>query len=170
MRAALFLCYNTHAMTKDRTEWLVYILILFALIGLFDASYMTASHFSNSAVYCSLFEGCDVVLASKYATLAGIPIALIGAVYYFFVFAGATIGLITKKESIIRTVARVTTLGFIASLVLVYLQIFVIGSLCQFCMISAATSTLLFIAGMLILAGKGGANVTSSHNETETVQ
>lgn len=157
-------------MTKTKFGWLIYALAILALIGLLDATYLTASHLTNTAVTCSLFEGCDIVLSSKYAEIAGIPTALYGAAFYFLVFAGATIGLITSKRSIIVWTARFTTLGFLASLFLLHLQVFVIGSLCQFCMISVVTSTLLFITGLFFLFGKGGLTNTSSLNELETQQ
>ncbi|MEX0935161.1 MAG: vitamin K epoxide reductase family protein [Candidatus Paceibacterota bacterium] len=150
--------------------WLVYVLIFLGLIGLLDATYLTASHFGDTAVTCSLFEGCDVVLQSRYATIAGIPIALLGGIYYFSIFAGATIGYVLRRRDIIRGVAYLTIIGFLVSLVLVYIQIWMIGSLCQFCIISAVISTLLFICGILIIRGKKGGNITSSLNEAQTEQ
>ena len=53
-----------------------------------------------------------------------------------------------QNQSVLRFAASTTIVGLVASAYFVSLQLFVIKSICQYCMISAGTSTLLFITGM----------------------
>jgi len=64
--------------------------LLFSLIGLADAIYLTVEHLSGRSVRCTL-SGCSEVLSSPYATVRGIPLAAIGAFAYFTVFSLATL-------------------------------------------------------------------------------
>ncbi len=51
-------------------------LALVALAGLADASYLTAEHLSGNSVRCMIVSGCDAVLQSSHATVAGgVPVA-----------------------------------------------------------------------------------------------
>lgn len=127
---------------------LITLLILFSLVGLIDAGYLTYQHYANIVPPCPAnlpFFECGGVLTSKYATMWEVPTALLGVVYYAFVaFLALLTALSTKKIWQILTILF-TTAGFLVSLYLVYLQLFVIGALCFYCMISAAISSTLFV-------------------------
>src|SRR3989338_11329932 len=122
-----------------------------ALVGLSDASYLTAKHYLGTPINCSIFGDCDKVTTSAYSAIWGIPVALFGAIYYIFIFLLAIWYLDSKKESILYFIASATAVGFLASVWFLYLQLFVIGALCLYCIISAITSTLLFITGLIVL-------------------
>jgi uncharacterized membrane protein len=112
---------------------------------------LTAKHYSGGGLKCPIFEGCDQVAASPYATVAGLPLALFGAVYYLAILLSVVAYLDTRRESVLLLTAWFTAVGFIASVWFVYLQVFVIQAICFYCMVSAATSTLLFLVGMAAL-------------------
>ncbi|OGZ44486.1 MAG: hypothetical protein A3J55_04590 [Candidatus Ryanbacteria bacterium RIFCSPHIGHO2_02_FULL_45_17b] len=123
-----------------------------AFIGFMDAAYLTAKHYVGEIPPCSLASGCETVLTSPYATLGGnIPIALVGASYYLALFVGGIIYADTKNIAVLKTTAYFTTAGFVTSVILVSLQMFVIHALCLYCIASAITSTVLFILGVVIL-------------------
>lgn len=116
---------------------------LVALIGLIDAVYLTVKHLRNEVVPCSLVEGCEKVLSSSYAEIGGVPIAAFGAVAYFLAFSFAVLAAYGNRMT--WTLFRVqVTLMAAYTLWLLYLQAFVIGAFCQFCLISAATTLILF--------------------------
>ena len=115
-----------------------------ALIGLLDAAYLTAKHYSGTPITCSLIEGCDRVTKSPYAVLFGIPVALLGVAYYALVVFGAGFFLFTQHRPFLTYTMALTPFGFLASLYFIYLQVWVIGALCAYCLISAAASTALF--------------------------
>lgn len=126
--------------------------LLIALIGFADAAYLTLKHYTNAIPPCSLVQGCETVLTSPYATIAGnIPIALVGTAYYLILFVLSVAYLDTKKTALIKSAAYLTWAGLLASAGLVTLQFLVIEAICLYCIASAVSSTILFILGMVIL-------------------
>lgn len=115
-----------------------------ALIGLADAVYLTVHHFTSEPVPCSLVTGCETVLTSSYAEIAGIPLAAFGALAYFVAFSLALLAAYGNRLlwTLFGTQAAIMS---IFTIWLLYLQAFVIGAFCQFCLISAATSFSLLI-------------------------
>jgi uncharacterized membrane protein len=136
-------------------KWIIFAFIVVSLLGFLDATYLTVKHYLGTPIECSIFEGCEKVTASPYATVAGIPVALLGAIYYLAIFLLTVAYLDTKREAIMSFAARLTPIGFLASLWFVYLQLFVIKAICPYCVISAATSAILFILGILVVKYKG---------------
>lgn len=125
--------------------------ICLSLIGFFDAAYLAMEHFRGVPVTCSIFSGCEKVTASRYATIGPVPVALLGLIYYIIILLGAIVFIDTGQREIIYTLSWFTAVGFLASAWFVYLQLFVIKAVCPYCMISAATSTALFILGAYII-------------------
>lgn len=122
-----------------------------ALVGLADAVYLTVQHVTGQSVRCTIVSGCSEVLSSSYASFNGIPLALIGAVAYFTVFSLAILA--AFGYPFVRRLLAVTVgLMFLTTLWLLYLQAFVIGHFCQFCLLSAAVTTVL--TGLVMMASR----------------
>jgi uncharacterized membrane protein len=130
---------------------LVWAFIIIGFLGFLDATFLTAEHYLGSLLNCPLFGGCEKVTTSPYAVIGGIPVALIGAIYYLAIFILGIVYFDTKHARILRFAANLTPLGLIASLWFLHLQIFVIKALCFYCLVSLMTSTLLFIFGLFFL-------------------
>lgn len=124
--------------------WIKIAAIVTSLAGLADSSYLTSKHFAGSSVPCNLFSGCETVLSSSYSEFFGIPTALFGAVAYFTAFS---LALLTYfgRERLWSLFGMLASLMFVFSVWFVYLQAFVIKAFCQYCLVSAATSVLLFL-------------------------
>ena len=121
-----------------------------ALIGLADAIYLTIKHYMGEAVPCSIVEGCEQVLTSSYAEIAGIPLAIFGAAAYFVAFALATLAAFGSVRAWMLFGVQVVLMTIFTAW-LIYLQAFVIEAFCQFCLLSAGTTLTLF---MIYLASK----------------
>ena len=119
-----------------------------SVIGFVDASYLTVKHYLGS-INCSIFSGCEEVLNSQYSVVAGVPIAVVGSLYYLTLFLLTVAYLDTKREFLLRITAYIVAAGFIASLAFVLLQIFVIKALCLYCLISAAITATLFVLSLI---------------------
>ena len=130
------------------TPWLI---LLLGFLGFIDTLYLTYEHFTGTSVNCSILNGCDKVLTSSYSSILGVPLALIWTLYYLLVLALTAAYLGQKNKAVIKYLLGLTSLGLIISLFLVYLQFFVLRALCLYCMISAASSTLLFILTKIYL-------------------
>ena len=57
-----------------------------ALVGAAIAAYLTYVHYSHTAPIC-VNSGCETVQKSKYAELAGVPVALLGLIAYVAIIA-----------------------------------------------------------------------------------
>lgn len=133
----------TEAGPRDRARMWDVLTALVALVGLFDASYLTIEHLSGRSVRCMIVSGCDEVLQSSYATVVGhVPVAALGAFAYFTVFSLTVLALFGYAGAR-RLVAPVVAVMFLATLWFVYLQAFVINAFCVYCLLSAAVTTTL---------------------------
>ena len=117
---------------------------LVSLVGLADSIYLTVEHVSGRSVRCTITSGCSEVLSSPYATVRGIPLAGIGAVAYFIVFSLATLAAFGYKGTG-QLLTVIVGAMFLTTLWLFYLQAFVIGHFCQFCLLSALVTTTLTV-------------------------
>ena len=115
-----------------------------SLIGLADSIYLTVEHVTGRSVRCTIVAGCSEVLSSQYAVVAGVPLALIGAAAYFSVFSLATLAAFGYRPAA-KLLTVLVIMMFLVSLWLIYLQAFVIHAFCQFCLLSAAVTTVLTV-------------------------
>ena len=106
-----------------------------AVIGLADSGYLTVKHLRGDYIRCG--DDCSAVLGSKYADVAGVPLAAVGAIAYFAVFVAAALAALGHSIAR-RLVALITIPMALTSLWLVYLQAFIIHSFCRYCLLSAA--------------------------------
>jgi uncharacterized membrane protein len=130
-----------------RSMYLFIAAALLALIGLADSIYLTIKHLTGGIVPCSLTNGCEQVLNSEYATIAGLPLAGAGAFAYFCAFSLATLAIFGYQVA--RTLLFYLVLLMLAfSIWLFIVQAFMLHAFCQFCLLSAATTLLLTITVM----------------------
>ena len=122
--------------------------VFVALCGLADAVYLTVHHYTEEKVPCSIISGCEQVLTSQYAEMFGIPTALFGALAYFVAFCLALLAAFGNRKMWF-VYGLMTTVMFIFTVYLVYLQGIVIEAFCQFCLLSAITTTVLFIIALV---------------------
>jgi uncharacterized membrane protein len=120
-----------------------------ALLGLADATYLTASHFAGETVTCFGAGNCSEVLSSSYAKIGPVPLAAFGVFAYFVAFSAATLAAFGMARARMVLMIAVAAM-FLASLWLLYVQAFLLHSFCTYCLLSAA---LIFgLAGLVIVA------------------
>ncbi|HEY2865900.1 MAG TPA: vitamin K epoxide reductase family protein [Pyrinomonadaceae bacterium] len=130
-----------------------YVAVVVSIIGLIDAIYLTIHYYTAEPVPCTITGGCEMVLTSAYAEVAGLPLAAFGATAYFIAFA---LALLTVYGNLMTwTMFGALTLLMAAfSGYLIYVQAEYIHAFCQFCMLSAGTSFTLFILFLVSLAAR----------------
>jgi uncharacterized membrane protein len=114
------------------------------LVGLGIATYLVIVHYTGAEPVCAVNHGCETVQKSKYADLAGVPVALIGLIGYISILATF---LVRGENGRLLRVAM-TAIGFAFSAYLTYLELFEIHAICQWCVGSAVIMTLLLIASV----------------------
>lgn len=135
------------------SRYFLYVLLGLSFLGFLDASFLTAEHYLGGTVPCSLGQ-CEAVLNSSYSTAWGVPVAIFGALFYFFVLASAFFVWETGKKEITGLLLPAGFLAFLASFYFVYLQFFVLHALCWYCLFSALLSTAIFIVTVTLYAKK----------------
>ena len=111
------------------------VLLVLAVLGLLISAYLTWTHFAGLAPICTGGgEGCETVQSSRYAVLLGVPVALLGLIAY----SGLIISAALWGQAGIYLGFLISLVGTLFSAYLTYLEIFVIGALCQWCLASAA--------------------------------
>ena len=128
-----------------------------ALVGLIDSAYLTVHHLTAEPVPCSLVAGCETVLTSEYAVVGGVPLAAIGALAYFVAFSLAILAAFGNRTMWMVFGAQVVVMSLVTAYLL-YLQAYIIGAFCQFCLLSALTTfTMLVIFIVSRLSGRSKA-------------
>jgi len=128
---------------------------LIALIGIVVATYLTYIETTDTTAVCGPVGDCNTVQQSKYAVLFGlIPVGLLGLVGYL-VIIGAWSAARLRSDNVADW-AKVSLLamavgGTVFSIYLTFLEPFVIGASCMWCLTSAVTITLI----MLLSTGPG---------------
>jgi len=112
-----------------------------AVIGLGIAGYLTAVHFAGGTPACAVAHGCATVQQSKYAELAGVPVALLGLLGY----AGVLASLARDGESARTVTAFLSLAGFGFSGWLTYVEVARLDAICSWCVASAVCMTLLAV-------------------------
>lgn len=128
-----------------------YIFLFLSALGFMDASFLTIKHYNRDPFSCPIFGGCEEVTSSAYSEVFGVPIALFGVLYYTTIFILSLYSLLKEEERPLLLASAFTVAGLLSSAYLVYIMFFVLNAICFYCLISAITSTLLFVAGAVNL-------------------
>ncbi|MFQ5942490.1 MAG: vitamin K epoxide reductase family protein [Anaerolineales bacterium] len=135
--------------TFSGRSWSIPIL---SLIGLGISIYLFYITASEAEAFCGPLGDCNAVQTSEYAKLFGlIPVGLIGVLGFGAILVTWMVGRFSESKraaSAIRTLLWLTVAGTLFSLYLTFLEPFVIGATCSWCLVSA-----LLITALLWLAG-----------------
>jgi uncharacterized membrane protein len=118
------------------------VVAVLALAGVGVAGYLTWVHYRPAQLVCYISSGCETVQHSTYAELIGIPVALLGLVAYLLLFASAFL-----RGFLVAAAAVTVALGGLAFAAwLVYVQGWILGAWCVWCVTSDVVLTLLTAA------------------------
>ena len=132
------------AAAKGRPDWVV---VGLALLGVGVAGYLTALKLGdNQAFLCRDGSGCDIVQASRYSLLAGVPTALWGAALYLVI---AVLAALPRTARRWQAAFMLASAAVAFSLYLTYLSLFVIGATCPYCLASGVIAVLLLVVMVL---------------------
>lgn len=130
---------------------LLFFMMAIAFVGFVDATYLTVQHFQGGVLPCTIASGCDVVTTSKYSMIFGYPVAMFGVIGYVSILLMIMLWFDVRKRQILWIVSGLCLFAFLASAYFVYLQVGVLKAICEYCMLSAITSTLLFLCGLFLM-------------------
>lgn len=116
---------------------LKYSIFSLSFITLFISFYLTKLSYSTS-MYCPIFNGCDLVLTSKYNKIFGIPISVFGIIYSLLLI----ILFYIKKTKILLLISPI---GTTIALILLYIQFFILKAICFYCTIADIIFVIIFV-------------------------
>lgn len=142
---------------KWPSDWQVRLIQLLAVPGLIIAFYLLLYHNGNLVSVCrpSSWDDCGKVSGpdAPYSAIGPIPVALIGLVGYALVFLVAWLKdwwpLLDEYSP--EVLVALTGFAFLFSLGLTGLELFVIGAICRFCVISALIITVMLVLSISYL-------------------
>ena len=112
-------------------RWLL-ALVALAVLGL-------DLYMSSKGIHLCPYEGCRVVSSTPFATLLGYPLVLWGIVFFAVAF------LLAPSNALF---ALWSSIGMGFSLYMIYLQVFVVGKLCQLCLFVEAVVFVMFLSSL----------------------
>jgi uncharacterized membrane protein len=136
---------------KGAPGWLIPLL---SIIGIGVAGYLSYVELNQVEAVCGPIGNCNTVQQSKYATLFGfLPIGVLGVMGYLAIiilWLARLLDLPGYTRILNLALFGITLFGILFSIYLTFLEPFVIGATCIWCISSAVIMTILF----LLAAGK----------------
>jgi uncharacterized membrane protein len=124
-------------MTERRIRVAIAVL---ALAGAGIASYLLYERYSGGRILCTS-GGCETVQHSRYAKIAGVPVALFGLLGYVGLFVTAVL----RGETARAVAVAIALSAFAFSLYLLVIQLAVIHAICVWCVSSDVIVTLITV-------------------------
>ena len=118
------------------------------LVGLGIATYLAYVEITHVDALCGPIGECNIVQTSSYALMLGIPVAVLGVVYYL------AVGALWLGQTYLRgrwanltklALLGLTFFGVLFSIFLTLLELFVVRAICSWCLGSAVTATVLML-------------------------
>jgi len=134
----------------DARRWLV---VAVAAAGVVVSGVLAWSRWAGAAVpLCAGGSGCDIVQASRYSMVLGVPTAFWGTLLFAAVGALALWGLTAQRwlAAFVLAVAAVAFSGYLTGV-----SLLVIGAACVWCLVSAAL-TVALLGAVLTTRPPGG--------------
>ncbi|MEM7402647.1 MAG: vitamin K epoxide reductase family protein [Myxococcota bacterium] len=118
---------------------------LLSLLGLAVALYLAYVEASHNSVVCGPVGNCAAVQQSEYAKLLGVPVAYLGVLAYVAILWAWICAKVAKQGLLARAANWFVWLtsvgGVLFSIYLTFLEPFVIGATCAWCLTSAVVIT-----------------------------
>lgn len=116
-------------------------LVATAAVGVGVAGYLTYIHYAGIDPFCSAISDCERVQSSEWATVGGLPVALLGLLGYVALMA--SVWLRREEGRAVTAYFAYVAVGF--SAYLTYLELFEIHAICQWCAVSAVIALVLAV-------------------------
>jgi uncharacterized membrane protein len=129
-------------------------LVVFALLGLIDATYITYEKLSGLIPPCSAHFQCETVLTSSWSSIGPVPLSVLGMFFYLSFLIVAIVHYVFPANRKL-TPLLLFILGIIGSLFSFFL-IFLMGKIlhawCAYCLLSALNCQVLFLLSSAVFA------------------
>ncbi len=100
---------------------------------------------------------CEYVQTSRYGVFLGVPVAFYGAVGYIGMLIVALVGLQPRqldRPGPTLVLVAMSGVGFLFTLYLTYVELFLLHAICRYCVGSAVIVTAILVASLVDLRGR----------------
>lgn len=121
---------------------------ILALAGLGIATYLAYVEIAHVEAVCGPIGECNFVQSSPYARILGVPVAVLGVLYYLAIgglWAGQRSSSRKRANRSVLALLGLAFFGTLSSIYLTILELFVIQALCIWCVGSAVVATILML-------------------------
>ncbi len=119
---------------------------LLAAGGIGIAAYLTVVHYAHQPIACSSIGDCELVNSSKYAKLAGVPVAVLGLLSYVAMLLLIAAAWLRRDTTALTLAWGVALAGFGFSMYLTWIEVGVLDAICVYCVASASVVTAMLAA------------------------
>ncbi|MCO5204801.1 MAG: vitamin K epoxide reductase [Anaerolineae bacterium] len=141
-------------LVRARPDWSelpavkTWVVPLLAALGLLVAGYLAYVEISHEAAVCGPIGDCNVVQSSSYATIAGVPVAVLGLLSYSAILILYIVQ--DRRNDMAAMWSRaallaVTFIGTLFSIYLTVIELAVIEAVCMWCLTSAVVTGALLL-------------------------
>jgi uncharacterized membrane protein len=121
--------------------------------GFLLANYILDTKKTSKPLVCPLEGSCETVLQSEYSKILGIPVEILGVLYYGFItlfYFLLSFFPSVLPEQLYLIVVALTACAFLFSIYLTVVQSILIKHWCTWCLVSAFICSIIFILAIYI--------------------
>jgi uncharacterized membrane protein len=131
-------------------RWVRWALVGLAFAGFLIAFYLTLTHYRNIIPPCYGTSGCEEVITSRYAVILGIPLALVGALFFSVMFYMGIALLTIPRPRVVKAYELLAYAGLLAAICLFLLQALVLKAYCTYCLTTEVIALLMWGGSFLV--------------------
>jgi len=132
------------------------ILAALDVIGLVIAAYLSVVELQGDLPYCGPLKGCEVVALSEYARVGGIPVAVFGVVLSVSLLVLALAWMRSGRIELLAAHYGLSLLGVVFEVYFTYLELFVIGAVCVWCVSYGLSLVARFAVALVVWRRRAG--------------
>ena len=123
------------------------LLTMCSIAGVILSTYLTivSTQTQTACILNGLFS-CDAVISSAYSKIMGIPVAVLGLVWFIVATA---LCLTSFLKPIPRLLLSWSIVGLLAIFPLVYTEIYLVGALCLLCTLAHVLGIIIFVLSIV---------------------
>ena len=127
------------------------VIIVLALAGLSLAAFIHVKKKLAAPLVCPIGHSCDPVVHSDYSRFMNIPVEILGILYYTLILLAYSLFVLypeMQSQELVVSLLMSSSIAFLFSLYLTFVQAFILKEWCTWCLISAALCTGIFAMGL----------------------
>ena len=153
--------------TPRPRRWVPWLLTGLAFAGFVISLYLTFVHYRGYVSPCYVVHGCETVQTSKYAVVLGVPLALLGTVFFGLMFYLGIALLTIRRPPVVTAYRLLAFAGAIVIIPLFLLQAIVLKAFCTYCVATEAIMLALWLLAFLLPAAAPGSEPVEAQAQAE---